>query len=88
MHLHAMAIVTPATVHERLKELEKRAADAGRSIQQLLIREAEESSSRVSKAELFHRLKTRSRIDIGMSGADLAHAAREEHDREMFGDRH
>jgi hypothetical protein len=88
MHLHVMTAVTPETASERHEELKRRAADAGLSVQELLMREAERSVSRVSQAELFRRLKTRSRKDIGMSGADLVHAAREGHDRELFGDRH
>jgi hypothetical protein len=74
--------------NERQEDLKRRAAAAGLSVQQLLLQEAEQSSPRASSAELFKRLKARSRIDIGMSGADLVHAAREERDRELFGDRH
>ncbi len=88
MHLHVMTTVTPETASERHEELKRRAAEAGLSVQELLLREAEESVSHVSRAELLRRLKSRSRIDIGMSGADLVHAAREENDRELSGDRH
>jgi hypothetical protein len=82
-----MTTVTHETT-SRHEELKKRAAAAGLSVQQLLLREAEQSVPHVSQAELLRRLKSRSRIDIGMSGADLVHAAREEQDRELFGDRH
>jgi hypothetical protein len=88
MHLHAMTTVTHETASKRHEEIKKRAAEAGLSVQQLLLREAERSVSHVSRAELFRRLKSRSRIDIGMSGADLVHAAREEYDQELIGDRY
>jgi hypothetical protein len=83
-----MPTATAEIANERQEDLKRRAAAAGLSVQQLLLQEAEQSSPRASSAELFKRLKARSRIDIGMSGADLVHAAREERDRELFGDRH
>lgn len=88
MHLHAMTTVTHETATKRHEDLLRRAAEAGLSLQELLLQEAERSAPHGSQAELLRRLKSRSRIDIGMSGADLVHAAREENDRELFGDRH
>jgi len=70
----------PEDRHEQLKRL---AETEGLSVPELLLRDSERIAPRISQKELFERLKRRSRVDIGMSGADLVHAAREEHDREI-----
>lgn len=70
----------PEDRHERLK---RRAAEEGLSVPELLLRDSERIAPRISQKELFERLKKRSRVDIGMSGADLLREAREEHDREI-----
>jgi hypothetical protein len=83
-----MAIVTLEIPEDRHERLKRRAAGEGLSVSELLLRESEQAMPRVSQEELFERLKRRSRVDIGMSGADLVHAAREESDWELLGDRH
>ena len=78
-----MATVTLEIPEDRHEQLKRLAAAEGLSVSELLLREWERARSRISPEELFERLKNLPRIDIGMSGADLVHAAREEHDREI-----
>src|SRR4051794_2834450 len=87
MHRSAMATVVLEIPNDRHEQLKRRAAAEGLSVPQLLLRDAEQTP-RVSQEELFERLKRRSRADIGMSGAELVHAARQESDWEPLGDRH
>lgn len=87
MHRRVMATVILEIPDDRHEQLKRRAAAEGLSVSELLLRETERVTPSISQAELFERLKRRSRVDIGMSGADLVHAAREERDRELFGDR-
>jgi len=88
MHRFGMATVILEIPEGRHEQLKRRAAAEGVSVPELLLRETEQTTPRISQRELYERLKRRSRVDIGMSGADLVHAAREESDRELFGDRH
>jgi hypothetical protein len=83
-----MATVILEIPDDRHEQLKRRAAAEGLSVPDYLLRETEPVTPRLSQKELFERLKRRSRIDIGMSGADLVHAAREEDDQELSGDRH
>ena len=88
MHRSGMATVTLEIPEDRHEQLKRRATAEGLSVSELLLRDAERTTPQVSQEELFERLKRRSRVDIGMSGADLVHAAREESDWELLGDRH
>jgi hypothetical protein len=83
MHRFVMATVILEIPEERHEELKRRAAAEGLSVSELLLRESERLAPRISQKELFERLKSRRRIDFGMSGADLVREAREEHDREV-----
>jgi hypothetical protein len=83
-----MATVILEIPEDRHELLKRRAAEEGLSVSELLLRDTEQATPRVSQEELFKRLKRRSRVDIGMSGADLVHAAREESGWELLGDRH
>ena len=78
-----MATVILEIPEDRHEQLKRRAEAEGLSVPELLLKEWERASPRISPEELFERLKNLPRIDIGMSGADLVHAAREEHDRDM-----
>ncbi len=83
MHRSGMATVTLEMPEDRHEQLKRRAAADGLSVSELLLRESERIAPWISQKELFERLKNLPRIDIGMSGADLVHAAREEHDQEI-----
>jgi hypothetical protein len=78
MHRLIMATVILEIPDDRHEELKRRAAAEGLSVSGLLLRETERMAPQISRQELIERLKTRSRPDIGMSGADLVRAGREE----------
>ena len=84
-----MATVILEIPEERHEELKRRAAAEGLSVSELLMRESERIAPRISQKELFERLKSLPRIDLGMSGADLVREAREERTQyldELFDD--
>ena len=63
-----MATVILEIPEERHEELKRRAAAEGLSVSELLLRESERIAPRISPKELFERLKSLPRIDLGMSG--------------------
>ncbi|MEA2166197.1 MAG: hypothetical protein QOK37_4324 [Thermoanaerobaculia bacterium] len=68
--MHRLIMAT----EDRHEKLKRRAAAEGRSLSELLLRESERAAPRISQKELLERLKSRARIDIGMSGAELVRA--------------
>lgn len=75
-----LEISVPDEVHEALTE---RAAQAGVSVSEYLLREVEKLVERPTVDELIERIRDRGPIDLGISAAELVREAREERDREL-----
>jgi antitoxin FitA len=70
----------PDKMHRILKS---RAAQAGLSLSEYLLREMKKVADRPTMEELIERVRHRESVDLGMSAADLVHAGRKERDAEL-----
>lgn len=72
----------PEAVHDALTA---RAAIAGLSLPEYLARELDaDRAYGQTKAEVIERIRSRPRVDLVVTTADLVREAREEHDREIL----
>jgi plasmid stability protein len=70
----------PDKIHRTLKA---RAAQAGMSLSEYLLREVKKVAERPTVEELIERIRKRGPLTQDVSGADLVREGREERDREL-----
>ena len=70
----------PDKIHRRLKA---RAAEAGMSLSEYVLRELRRVAERPTNEEIIERLRKLTPLNIGISGADLIRDAREERDEDL-----
>lgn len=70
----------PDKLHRTLKS---RAAQAGMSLSEYLLRELKKGAESPVEQDMWERLAALPRIDLGMTGAELVGAGREERERHL-----